>query len=32
MRFAYYTEYKKRTIINIGATNYIYNNFSKFIE
>jgi hypothetical protein len=32
MRFAYCIEYKKRTIVNIGATNYIYNNLSKFIE
>jgi hypothetical protein len=32
MRFAYYIEYKERTIINIGATNYICNNLSKFIE
>jgi hypothetical protein len=32
MHFAYYTEYKKRTIINIGTTNYICNNFSKFTE
>jgi hypothetical protein len=32
MRFAYCTEYKERTIVNIGATNYIYNNLSKFIE
>jgi hypothetical protein len=32
MRFAYCTEYKERTIVNIGATNYICNNLSKFTE
>jgi hypothetical protein len=32
MRFAYYVEYKERTIVNTGATNYICNNLSKFIE
>jgi hypothetical protein len=32
MRFAYCIEYKERTIVNIGATNYICNNLSKFTK
>jgi hypothetical protein len=32
MRFAHRTEYKERTIVNTGATDYICNDLSKFTE